>query len=135
MNTSGDRFHELRCSHLPSPEENAKRRYTQGRCGEFARALSQLTLWPEMMVCADGVSCHVVVQRPDGLYLDVEGLSDQVTLLKRWNEWGNRMSLELPDPNLLWTLNRAEILVARDYILDHRKELLTCPTLTLASSA
>lgn len=81
-----------------APEEEAARlellteeddeRFTEGSCGELAKALHERTGWPIVLV-ADGTDgpagwVHAAVQSPDGRVLDVMGWHDPDVWLGRW---------------------------------------------------
>lgn len=62
-------------------------RFTKGDCGILARAIHKRTGWP---VCtftdwAGRPGLHAFVKRPDGTFLDIEGLADELAMRLRWN--------------------------------------------------
>lgn len=61
-------------------------RFTDGDCHILARAIHRHTGWTfcTFTTYADNPDAHAFVQRPDGLYVDVQGVADEATLLARW---------------------------------------------------
>lgn len=61
-------------------------RFTCGDCHIFARALNKLTGWPlHGFINDDGEpDVHAFVVRPDGKAVDIEGVHDLQTFVKRW---------------------------------------------------
>jgi hypothetical protein len=67
--------------------------YTNGGCGQLARALAELTAWQVAVVGvydeAGAVDMwgHAVVETPSGKYLDVTGIQTAHELLMSWKNW------------------------------------------------
>lgn len=60
-------------------------RFTEGDCHILARAIHQRTGWTFCTFDYKGSpDAHAFVQRPDGRYVDVQGVTDDVTMKKRW---------------------------------------------------
>lgn len=128
-------FHERRVAAARTYAPRLK--YTQGLCGEFAVALSGLTGWPVVLVYdMGGCPVHAMVLRPDGMYLDVEGVQDRFAVYDRW--WactpGEPLTGSPPQFPDEWELFPVDIAEAWEYIVSQRPELLyfyqapSCPT-------
>lgn len=60
-------------------------RFTEGDCHLLARAIHRHTGWTFCTFEYKGSpDAHAFVQRPDGLYVDVEGVVDEDALLNKW---------------------------------------------------
>lgn len=77
-------------SYLPQGEigERAVELYTQGLCWYLAWVLHERTGWP-IVVVADSHPryinwCHMLVERPDGLLVDIHGAQSRKRVLRHW---------------------------------------------------
>lgn len=62
-------------------------RFTEGDCHILARAIHRRTGWTFCTFLYDGCpDAHAFVQRPDGLYVDVEGVVNETSLLAKWGK-------------------------------------------------
>jgi hypothetical protein len=126
-------FHARRLEYVDTLEP--ERRYTEGRCGEFAAALASLTGWPIFVVVTINYAgvvtttpgLHAVVCNPSGLFVDVTGHMSQTELFAAWDGWRSRDEqlavIPWSEDSWRWLLNPHVINDAKDYIRNEREEL------------
>lgn len=115
-------------------------RFTAGDCGILARAIHKRTGWP---ICTftdylGRPDRHAFVKRPDGVFLDVEGIADEVEMRLRWHaqelalqEFNSYKELTDKDPRWVPTIFgnysylRAHHLAGK-LVEQHQDGFLTC---------
>jgi hypothetical protein len=81
----GVAFYDHRHCLDPRMEGDDYELFTEGDCHHLALALHERTGWPLMIVSGRSTVEHAFVMRPDGLALDINGLSSVSHILDCWS--------------------------------------------------